>query len=305
MNRISEIFTKPFPYANKVEFFRSVLYVFLLLNALSLLPIAHDLFGYHGLVGTRGWNTGITVLEQGSYSFINILSHPANSHYWWVYLIFVWGQIGFLILGIFKVLPRISSVMIYFFTVNLFLKGYLAFTGGEVLVNFMLFYLIFIQKTKKSEGVWREIQNVLNNTFYWILLIQVCILYFFSALYKFLDPNWLSGDAIMYVSRIPAFSSDTVRYLFSESPILSLIFTYATLAYQISFSVMVWIKRVKIPFLISGVLFHLGILFGMGIFTFAILMIISYILFLDDKHIEWLKSKLRWRKKSSIENVSP
>jgi hypothetical protein len=297
IDKISNIFTRPFPYLRKIEFFRRVLYIFLLFNALTLLPVAHDLFGYYGLIGTRGWNTDYGIFEQGSYSFLNVLSHPANSVYTWVYLVFVWGQIGFLILGIFKILPRISSVMIYFFTVNLFLKGYLAFTGGEVLVNFMLFYLMFIHKPNRSGG-FGVFQNVLNNTFYWILLIQVCILYFFSGLYKTLDPNWLSGNAMMYVSRIPEYSGDSLRFLFADNPVFSLIFTYMTLAYQLSFPVLVWIKRIKIPFLIVGVLFHLAIWFGMGIFTFAIFMIISYLLFLDDKQIDWIQSKMSWRKKA-------
>lgn len=289
MNRVVQVFTRPFDHFEKVEFFRTILYIFLIVNTISLLPIIEDLFGYYGLIGTRGWNTNIPFFKQGSYGLINFLSHPANSKYDWVFLLFVVGQLFFLVIGLLRKLPIISSVMIYFFTVNLFLKGYLAFTGGEVLVNLTLFYLIFIQKPKKTEGFFHDLQHVLSNTFYWIILIQICILYFFSSLYKLFDYHWYEGTAVMYVSRIDAYSSFLFETIFSENVVLSMSVTYITLAYQILFPVLVWFKKIKIPFLIIGTLFHLGIAFGMGLFTFGAIMIIVYIMFLEEDHIQKMK----------------
>ena len=179
--------------------------------------------------------------------------------------------------------------MIYVFTVNLFLKGYLAFTGGEVLVNLILFYLIFIQKPKHDDGIFHDIQQILSNTFYWIILIQICILYFFSSFYKMFDYHWYEGSAIMYISRIDAYSSYLFETIFAENLVLSMIATYVTLAYQVLFPILVWFKKIKIPFLIVGTLFHLGIAFGMGLFTFGVIMIIVYILFLDESHIKKIK----------------
>jgi len=299
IGKISHIFNRPFEHFEKVDFFRKVLYLFLLLNALLLLPIAQDLFGYHGLIGTRGWNTNLPLYRQGTHGLINILSHPGNGSYGWFYLVFVFGQITFLISGLLNFWPKISSFFVYFFTVNLFLKGYLAFTGGEVLVNFLLFYLMFIHK-RKGEGPFSDLQNILNNTFYWILLIQICILYFFSAFYKMYDPNWTSGEAIMYISRIDNYSSAPFEWLFGDRLWLSMIATYLTLAYQILFPLLVWFKKVKTPFLIIGVVFHLGIAFGMGIFSFGIIMIIVYILFLDLKQIKRMKSYLKESKLKSL-----
>lgn len=290
MNRLILYFSAPFKHFEKVEFFRTVLYVLLLFNTITLLPIVEDLFGYYGLIGTRGWNTNIPFFSQGSFGLINFLSNPINAGHDWIYVVFVLGQIFFLITGILRKMPVLSSVMIYFFTVNLFLKGYLAFTGGEVLVNLMLFYLIFIQKAKKDEGAFYDLQQILNNTFYCIILIQVCILYFFSAFYKLFDYHWLEGSAIMYISRIEAYSSFLFETIFSDNLLLSMIFTYLTLAYQLLFPVLVWFKKIKIPFLIIGTLFHLGISFGMGLFTFGAIMIVVYILFLDDVQIKKIKN---------------
>ncbi|UKN03003.1 hypothetical protein K6119_05675 [Paracrocinitomix mangrovi] len=298
---IPHIFTRDFPFMEKIEFFRKVLYVVLLFNAITLLPIAYEVYGYYGMVGTLGWNTNISFFDHGSSGLVQLLSHPANGSRPWIMWVFVIGQMLFLFTGILKILPRISSVMVFFFTVNLFIKGYIAFTGGEALVNVMLFYMMFIHPKREDNWIG-DLQNILNNTFYWMLLIQVCVLYIFSAWYKILDPEWASGKALMYVSRIDAYGS-WMTQSFANVEILAVIGTYASLFYQASFAVLVWIKKIKIPFLIFGVIFHLIIAIGMGIFNFGIVMIVMYILFLDDKQVNWLKSKLRLRKRAIAEKA--
>ncbi|MBD3637106.1 MAG: HTTM domain-containing protein [Crocinitomicaceae bacterium] len=291
---IPHIFTRDFPYLEKVTFFRKVLYAFMLFTAITMLPIAQDLYGYYGLVGTRGFDLSVPIYEQGTYALINVLNHPANSIYTWVFLVFVIGQLFFLITGLLNIWPRLSGVMVFFFTINLVLKGYIAMTGGEMLSCFLLFYLMFIHKPK-SQGFFGELQNILNNAFYWILLIQVCILYFYSGFYKLYDEHWLDGHAIQYVVMIDEYGS-WLTIPFERSYILSAIATYLTLAYQLLFPVLVWVKKVKVPYLIFGTLFHLLIAFGMGIFTFGIIMIICYLLFLDMEQINAIKAKLRRRK---------
>jgi len=293
MNKIVNIFTNDFPFWEKFEFFRKVVYIFLLFNTLTLLPIAGEIWGYHGIIAPKGFEW------SGTYPFINLLSHPYNADWTWIYKFFIGGQILFLILGLLRIFPIISSMAVYFFTVNLFLRGSLMFTGGEVLINFLLFYMMFIHRAEKDHRSY-FFRNLLANTFFRIMLIQVCVLYFYSCLYKLFDENWLSGEAIMYISRIGHFSSSSFRWLFEDNVGLAMFFTYLTLAYQGLFPLLVWFKKIKIPFLLVGVAFHLAIAIFMGIFTFALVMIISYILFIDDKHIHWLKNIFRRNRSKSV-----
>lgn len=283
INSIPHIFTRDFPYRDKVRFFRKVLYAFLFLNTLTLLPIANELFGYHGIIGSAGWNTSVPWYKQGSAAFLNILSHPANGTRPWLMYVFLIGHMGALVTGFLSIWPRLSAFAVYFFTANLFYKGYAAFTGGEVLIVIMLFYLMFISDEDRERN--SVLQNVLNNTFYWVMLIQVCFVYLFSTWYKLLDVNWTNGMALTYVAQIEHFSSWPLRSFFENSPFLSKVFVYITLGYQALFPIVVWIKKVKIPFLIVGVLLHLGIAFGMGLFTFGLTMILMYLLFLDYEQI--------------------
>ena len=286
MNLKPSYFTSDFKHWHKVDFFKRVLYLFLFINTLTLLPAVNDIFGYNGLAGYRSFRW------SGTESFFNLLSHPINHNHEWIHWVFVIGQLGFLLTGFFRVFPKISSLAIWFLTVNLFTKGGLFFTGGEVLVNIILFYLIFIQNTDKKDKNYL-LQNTLNNTFYIIMLIQVCVLYFFSFYWKLYDPNWLNGDALHYVSKIDTFSSTWFNTILSDNLILGKILTYLVLFYQGSFAILVWIKKIKIPFLIVGVIIHLSISIGMGIFAFGIIMSISYLLFLNDEQIIYLKRKLK------------
>ena len=285
MIAITSYFTSEFTHWSKIDFFKRALYAFLFFNTLTLLPAANDIFGYNGLAGFRGfrWN--------GTESFFNLLSHPINHNQTWIHWCFVMGQLFFLATGFFRVKPLVSSVAIWFLTINLFTKGGLFFTGGEVLVNFLLFYLIFIQKPK--DGVNSGFQNVLNNTFYIIILIQVCVLYFFSFFWKLYDSNWLNGNALYYVSKISTFSSVGLAWVLEDNKLLGQILTYSVLVYQGSFVIVVWIKKLKVPFLIAGVLFHLSISIGMGIFAFGVIMSLSYLLFLDSSQINWLKARFK------------
>lgn len=304
LKSIPNTFIQDFPHWRKVELFRRALYIFLFLNTLSLLPIAEEIWSYNGIIGPRGWNFGIPTIEQGSYAIINVLSHPANNTYTWVYIVFIVGQLVFLTTGILRIFPSVSSIMIYFFTMNLFLKGGQMFTGGEVLVCLLLLYLIFIQKNKTGKhkisfripkdekAEFSFLQNILNNSFYWMCLIQVCLVYFFSTFYKLLDWNWINGSAVMFVSRIDAYSSGINRFFFADNYTLSIIATYSILIYQALFPFVVWFKKIKKIFLIFGVIFHLGIAFGMGLFTFGIIMCLVYLLFLDVEQIDRLKKKL-------------
>jgi hypothetical protein len=294
LNKLPEIFLRPFPYWDKVNFFRKTLYLFLLINALVLLPIIEEIYGYHGIIGGVGWDLAEPWYSMGSRAFLFILNHPINSGHGWIMYVFVIGQIFALIAGLWNFYPKLASVLVYFFTANLFNRAYLVFTGGEVLITLLLFYLMFIH-TSNSKGQQKEapaftlIQTTLNNTFYWILLLQVVVLYLFSTIYKMTDPLWMNGSALMYISELSFFSGDAMSYLFSDNLILSQVFTYLVLFYQGLFPILVWVKQIKIPYLILGVAIHLGIAWWMGIFTFGITMCISYILFLTPNQLVKLK----------------
>lgn len=111
-----------------------------------------------------------------------------------------------------------------------------------------------------------------------------------------MDPLWLSGESIYYTVQIETYANNWVRIFFTEFKIISVIATYLTLIYQGVFGILVFFKKTKIYLLFFGVLFHLLIAIGMGIFFFGIIMILCYILFLDDVHIDKIQNLFKRKK---------
>jgi uncharacterized membrane protein (DUF485 family) len=68
--------------------------------------------------------------------------------------------------------------------------------------------------------------------------------------------------------------------------------TFITLGYQLMFPVFIWFKKWRGYFLPIGILFHLGIAFAIGIFNFGIIMIIAYIMYMDDEKARRINSGL-------------
>ncbi len=71
-----------------------------------------------------------------------------------------------------------------------------------------------------------------------------------------------------------------------------LVGTYAVFAYQLLFAVVIWIKPVRKPFLLFGLLFHLSIVFIVGLADFGLFMIASYSIFLAPADARKLMERL-------------
>jgi len=79
-------------------------------------------------------------------------------------------------------------------------------------------------------------------------------------------------------------------------PLIMIIANYSTLIWEIYFPVSVWNPRLRLPVLVFGTLFHLGIALVINITFFSALMITTYIFFLQKKEVDalyyWVSSKV-------------
>ena len=110
-------------------------------------------------------------------------------------------------------------------------------------------------------------------------MIQLCFVYFLSGLAKFSDLGWLSGSAISTITLIDHFSMWGTLKNLGRFGFIALLTNYVVLFYQLLFPVFIWIKTIKKPLLIVGILMHLYIALFMGIVEFAAIMILGYLYF--------------------------
>ena len=78
------------------------------------------------------------------------------------------------------------------------------------------------------------------------LLIQVCFVYFFTALAKFQGSLWLNGTAIYYTMRVDEFRATRWNILLTENHYFVVFSTYFTMLWEISFPFLVWFRQTRL-----------------------------------------------------------
>jgi hypothetical protein len=115
-----------------------------------------------------------------------------------------------------------------------------------------------------------------------LLQLELAIGYLLSAWTKTRGDTWHNGNAVARSLRIEDLQRFAVPgWLFEQSVLLNL-FTWAALAFEALFIVIVWPRRTRLWVLGAGVLFHLGIDVFLDIGFFSIAIYLAYLAFLPD-----------------------
>lgn len=126
------------------------------------------------------------------------------------------------------------------------------------------------------------------------IMVQICIVYLFSFLYKINDTVWLNGTAIYYTLRIDSYLMSDFNIPLTKSAFFVKTSTYFTLLTELLIPLLAWFKRTKTIILLFGFLLHIGIYLFMRIEDFSWVMIASYFTFYTDTEYRKLfKKKLR------------
>jgi hypothetical protein len=191
------------------------------------------------------------------------------------------------VIGMLGYFTRISTIIVWFTPINLQTRIYSTNTGGDLLLNILLFYLIFISDGKNYRNIELDkIKNVFDNFFLLLCKIQLVIVYFVSGIYKVLSPEWLDGTALIRILFVNEYSLPIISKSINNFGMVLYCSTWFVLGYQILFP-LVLIKNNKINYLlIIGVTLHLAIALVMGLFNFSLIMIISYVLFIPTKDLK-------------------
>ena len=187
-------------------------------------------------------------------------------------------------LGFFKLRIYLTDFLIWFIVINIHNRIYPALTGGDYLLNQLLFFNIFISGKYILKNDWKnQIKKCLHNLGVFAIMTQICLVYFFSALAKLHDENWLNGTAVLMTSQVDHFSLPIISNNAARFTFLLVFLNYLVLFYQVLFPIVIWIKKIKKTFIVIGILMHLYIAFVMGLVSFGLIMILPYIYFWPEK----------------------
>ncbi len=273
INNLVEYFGSEARQLRNVNLFRKALYVYILFTVVQQIPLMQQLYGPQSLI------VPYTYDSISAESLLNLLSQPGIAPYYYLFFIVQALCCG---LGLFHIFPRLCALLVWYCTINLSNRVYLSNTGGDLLVNILLFYLIFISpQQKKNTGQYDPIINTFDNTFILACKLQVVLVYAVSAIYKYTQPEWLNGSALYYILNMNEFTLPLVKQEVVHFPFLSSICTWIVMVYQSLFPILIFIKGAKRNLIICGILVHVGIAVVMGLFNFSLVMICCYLLFRD------------------------
>jgi hypothetical protein len=254
-----------------LRIFTVLVYLWFPINAMFLFDVKDLLWGINNVFFRHGYPDGF--IENFFYQLV----YDATRFHFIFYLHLVASM-----LSVFSTrwafVPRLitwaTAWILYYSAIESFNSGMM------IMIQLAFFSAIVYVKAKHPIGI------MLTNLARMAVLIQLSLVYFVAAIYKVSGTQWLSGDAFYYTVHITHFASDfwTSERMLRLGWIGALI-TWAGLAYQLLFPVMIWLKRGRHLFLIAGIIFHLFIGTFLHLWDFALAMIFCYAIFIPEKTI--------------------
>lgn len=215
------------------------------------------------------------------------------------------------------------QVLNYIFTFSLINRNGLISDGGDNLLYVCLFYMLFMNVTAyfsfklkdkpKLSYKFQEQRAILHNFGVIFVIAQLSLMYFMSGFYQAMGERWSSGTAVYYIMQVEQYSIGLLPDFLITNPEFIVMATYASVLIKLAFPFAIFNRYTKYIVLTGIVLFHLGILFQMGLVTFSLIMIAMDLLLITNKEyrachkmLQTLikKTRKRWRTGRKEERTS-
>jgi hypothetical protein len=258
-----------------------------------------DVLTWYGPRGTLTFEVAKHVSGGSGFNLFDWLPHT-NAAVWALFAATCLCAI-MLIVGLFT---RPSAVLLFMLLVTLDHRNPLVLNSGDTFLRIATFFLIFSPAGKVLSLDSRWWGNGEKSYAPWamrLLQLQLAFLYLYAFVWKVTGTMWLSGTAIYYTSRLLEFWRFATPYVFEHMWTIKL-WSWFTLLIEFALGTLVWVKELRYPVLLSGVLLHLGIDYSMNIPLFGPIMMSTYVLFVEPADLERLLTRCRQRFYSSRRN---
>lgn len=174
--------------------------------------------------------------------------------------------------------------------------------SGDVLLRIVAFYLIFA-----PSGAALSVERFLGDRRgFWtfparapwatrLIQIQLSIVYLVAVWTKVRGTTWNNGLAVSYALRIQDIERFPVPAFVTHSALISNVFTYGTLALELSLAILVWNRRLRPWVLLAGLSLHLGIEYSIRVGFYGFAIVSMYLLFVPAARMEAVVAAVRRR----------
>lgn len=185
-----------------------------------------------------------------------------------------------------------ANFFLFWIALNLYKLRFPVTNGSDYVLLAMSIYGIPLSFWNFGSVSFQIISVGLFNLSRLLAAIQVALIYLISAWDKLLSPAWRNGDAFLYIRNIDTTFNPLLLPL-TQSEVMSFTLSWVTILFEFLFVILVWKKRTRLFILCVGIVFHLVIWFMLSLPDFALLMILCYLIFIKDRDLDVLRSRLR------------
>lgn len=255
-----------------IKLYRISLASVTLLTALAWVPHAHAFFS------NQGYASAQYVLETSRYSHLSLFF--LNDAPWFIYLC-----LGIWILAclsqIFGRGSRWTAIVMWLMLISFASRFPLVFYGGIDVIHMLLFFNMFHPTdgyTPWSEGGVAERNRTVPAWSMRMIMISICLVYFFAGAQKIRVNTWFNGSEIIN-SLSSRFGTIDYSWLVGY-PLVINGMTYLTWFSEISFGFLVWNPATHRLALLLLAFMHIGVGFMMNASLFSEIMLVALVCFL-------------------------
>lgn len=146
-------------------------------------------------------------------------------------------------------------------------------------------------KTYETLSLW------FHSIGYRFLQIQVLCIYTYTGFEKLRGPSWWNGTAIWTVLMNPQMAVMDFSFV-RALPLIVGFMTFATIAFEVYFMPAMLNRRLRLPWLLAGIGFHMGIGLFMDLMAFSLVMLSTYALFIRPEEWQLVRNRLSQTGKS-------
>ena len=223
-------------------------------------------------------NIGSYSSEPADYVAINLFAW-SESILWKLTLVITYG--GVLLKMLVARPSRLSLGAVFLLTVSYSHEFPVILNGGDQLLLCFAFWLLVLPETPVTS---RPSRSQIPRLTILVLQAQVALVYAATGLHKLCSSEWLHGEAINLALTTPFVRSWASGLQVPHS--VSILLSYATLCFELSFPVGVFVRRARPLYLMCGILFHVVIEATLRLSMFSWIMVASYALFSEPECAE-------------------
>jgi hypothetical protein len=284
LEQLANALTKPIGNRTATAVFYKSLVAYFFLKILLSLGVVTDIATYHTFSTPKSGVTALLYSPIG-WAIDNVTVFLRLSLVFLAWVLFVRPNYLMSIV--------VAAIALCFY----FISFPVANGSDQVMLSLLLFAVPICAAPEiiRSEKL-QVVQMGLYNFSRLFCMIYICSIYLISGLDKMGSESWRLGDAITFVGKLKYMVAPGLVDSFPAGDGVKMILSWIVIVFELSFSVLVWFRQTRLWVLLFGIIFHLVIFFVLTLPDFGLIMILSYLIFLNDSHYEKVKRFLQIRK---------